>query len=207
MSDNDEYFHEDPEEELDKPNKAQGKSKKATKVVKSVANKTVTKKVLGDGLGAKKTRSRQTKTDVQKNPFASPKHLRSLKVLKQPRQSRVTREPAKEKGLENFEDSPRKRVRRQIVQELEESDEESSSSSESSGEEEQIVEDQNSLEFVQNLANGLKGNEKESSFTEDQLDMQVVEKFSGCSMTLRQVLGLRAKLFQMYMSNQIPAGG
>ena len=154
MSNNDEYFHEDPQEELDEPNKAQGKRKKATKVVKSVANKTVTKKrVLGDGLGAKKTRSRQTKTDVQKNPFASPKSLRSLKVLKQPRQPRVTQEPAKEKGLENFEDSPRKRVRRQIVQELEESDEESSSSSESSGEEEQIVEDQNSLEFVQNLAN------------------------------------------------------
>ena len=84
MSDNDEYFHEDPEEELDKPNKAQGKSKKATKVVKSVARKTVTKKVLGDGLGTKKTRSRETRTDVQKNPFASPKSsLRSLKVLKQ----------------------------------------------------------------------------------------------------------------------------
>jgi hypothetical protein len=49
--------------------------------VKSVANKTVTKKVLGDGLGAKKTRSRQTKTDVQKNPFASPKSsLRSLNL-------------------------------------------------------------------------------------------------------------------------------
>ena len=77
MSDNNEYFHEDPEEELDKPNKAQGKRKKATKVVKSVANKTVTKKVLGDGLGAEKTRStRQT--------FASPKSLRSLKVSKQP---------------------------------------------------------------------------------------------------------------------------
>ena len=68
------------------------------------------------------------------------------------------------------------------------------------------VEDQNSLEFVQKLANELKGNEKESSFTEDQLNIQVVENFSGCSMTLRQVLGLRARLFQMYMSNQIPAG-
>ena len=59
---------------------------------------------------------------------------------------------------------------------------------------------------VQKLANDLKGDEKESNFTERQLDTQVIEAFSGCTMTLRQVLGLRVKLFHMmYKSGQIPA--
>ena len=96
-----------------------------------------------------------------------------------------TEEAEKEKGLENFEDSPKKRVRRQIVQELEESDEESSSNSESSGEDEDNIEDQDSLDFVQKLANELTGDEKESKFTEAQLDVRVIEELSDCTMTLR----------------------
>ena len=63
--------------------------------------------------------------------------------------------------------------------------------------------EENSLEFVQDLADGLKGDEDPSQFTEDQMDVVVTDEFSGYLMPFRDVLASRQKIFKLFQEKAL----
>ena len=63
--------------------------------------------------------------------------------------------------------------------------------------------EENSVEFVQELADGLKGDEDPSQFSAEQLDVVVMDEFSGYLMTFRDVLASRQKIFKLFKEKSL----
>ena len=63
--------------------------------------------------------------------------------------------------------------------------------------------EENSVEFVQELADGLKGDEDPEQFTEEQKDVIVTDEFSGYLMPFRAVLASRQKIFSLFKEQKL----
>ena len=143
----------------------------------------------------KRTAKKQAEEEAKKNPFQSPNQAnRPSKAIKGAKRPRITRKAVN--GPENdteVQNSP-KRNRRQLAADLVEPDQldEEVEDPDQLEDEIEFIEE-NSLEFVQDLADGLKGDEDPSQYTEDQLDVVVTDEFSGYLMPFRDVLASRKR--------------
>ena len=199
MSDNENgneelYFHEDPPVK-----KGRGKRKATATEEESVASpvisrpKVARKRLEGQNRVIKKiAKANQLDEELNKdiNPFQSPSSERPSQVQKLPK---IHRKTATKKGADKIAvlraNSPKlKRSRIQL-------EEEQDDLSENGEDSEDGEVDENSKEFVQDLANRLVGDEDISQFTDKQRHTEVTDQFSGVLMSLERILIVRKKLF------------
>jgi len=185
------YFPQDPED----PPVKKGRSKRkltpeATGEPGIKKVKVARKRLEGQARVVKKIAK---KADLDKelnkkiNPFQSPKVDRPSLVQKLPKTTRQAAKKGPDKIAVLRATPPRTRIR--LVEELEDPSEEEE------GSEDGEV-DENSMDFIQELADKMDGTEDEKQYSNEQLATEVFESFSGTTMPLQNVLFIRKKLFE-----------
>ena len=198
MSDDENYFHAEPEVQP-----AGKRKRKAAGVQQEMPPPRLSRKTKqGQDRVLRKNAKKQAEEETKKNPFQSPnKAKRAPKVMKNVKKARIPRKAvsAPENETENLI-SP-KRSRRQLAAELAEPDQ--SDEGQDGSEEDIPFEEEDTLEFMQELADDLVGDEDENQFSQRQMESIVTDEFTGFLMPFKSVLASRRKINQLFKEKSL----